>query len=167
MTMFSFSWWLRRLPKTGGSTPSSPTTMDSPILRVPSGGSHVPPIDRQKVIALAKEKSEKSKKKDEKDDARRPEAGVVETMVLQRMMLNEIFHANAEEMFTALFGSPAPTVKPPARKEFVASAWEDKDSLKARVVTYTDTVKISSKDKERYLTCKFRETQMIAADQKE
>ena len=118
------------------------------------------------MIAQAKEKS---KKRDEKEEVtKKPEAGVVvETMVLQRMMLNEIFSANAEEMFTAIFGVPIPTVKPPTRKEIVASAWEDKDGCKTRVLTYTDTVKISSKDKERYLMCKFRETQMIAADQKE
>ena len=134
-------------------------------------------MDKQRVISLAKQKS-LAKKEDKAEKAERAEKEkaekggdktgwvlVEEPLISQRLMMNEVFTVEAQQLYEYLYHRAGPSGIT-RQKETYRGEWELRDGFKVREVNFTDTIKVPSKDKERYVLAKFKDLQQIFSEEK-
>ena len=150
-----------------GSGPPSPIQEHAALTKSNSLGNTFS-LSRKDVVASAKEAGKAEKEKaDKTDKVDKVEKGTLDSH-LQRIVLNDVYHVSAEKLFNDLFG-PQPTLQLPGRSATSVTPWEEKDGAKVRIMTFTETVKLVSKDKDniRYQTLKVREPQQVIAESAE
>lgn len=158
------------MPPTTTST-SSPNIEAAPSSNSSSRASFS--HDKHKVITLAKQKSKKLDKEDKHEKDNKEKFVVTEEpLISQRLLMNEIFHEEAQTVYTYLFHTPN-SIKCSRRNDVQRGEWEKREGgLRVREGTFTDTVKLPPKDsgkdsgKDRYVLAKFKEVQQILSEDK-
>jgi len=101
---------------------------------------------RQRVVQLAKQKSKKGDKEDQRADAK-DRAWVVldEPLISQKTLLSELFTGGAQEVYDFVFYSSVYLGKFTRRKDIHQGPWELRDGAKVRVITFTNTIKLPAR----------------------